>query len=485
VSTSHRPSSSGARISGDAYQHTFSWLHALRLLQPGLDVERIGLEMQPAGNVDDLIVYFGSRPPRYHQLKFAVVQSPLLTHDWFTAGSGGQHSLLQQFWNSFQGLTGPHGRPAMALQTNRQWDGRDPLPPFISGRHNKLTPRLRDAGPRTNAGKARNAWTTHLGITDDQLYEMLDNLELHTGRGSLASLREECLVAQHAAGLRPDENVLDVGVAEIARMIGEGERMLDAAGLRSFVERRERSADDRRGVLLVQALDHDPWPEAANVVLDWVDLFDGTEAGNRRQLRDPALWNAQVKDELRAAVLEMRRQGFEDVFVAGLMRTAPAFAVGYHFSDVAGFAVATRQRAETWASRGDASAIALDRSDTKIGRGDDVAIGVSISNDLSEDVLRFLELEALLIGRFVHILPRSGVGNDVIADDAAARGLARQIVVEAREAVRDAGATRVHLFLTMPKGLAVLLGNIWNALPETVVYEHLLGALYAATFRLG
>lgn len=484
--TSHRPSASGARISGDAYQHTFSWLHALRLLQPGLDVQRIGLEMPRTGNVDDLVVYYGSRPPRYHQLKFAVVQTPLLTHTWFTTASRGQQSPLQQFWASFKRLASENGPPAMALQTNRLWDGRDPLPPFITGRRNKLTPRLRDAGPRTNAGKARVAWRNHLGISDDQLYKMLDNLELNSGRGSLEALREECLVAQHAAGLRPDENVLDVGVAEIARLIGEGERTFDAAELREFVDRRELAADDRRGVLLVQSLDHDPWPEAANVVLDWVDLFDGTEAGNRRQLHDPEQWNGQLKEELRDAVLEMRRQGFQDVFVAGLMRTAPAFAVGYHFSDVAGFAVATQQRAETWASRGETSpAVSVERSEIEAGRGDEVAIGVSVSNDLSDDVLGFLAREALPVSRLVHVLPPGGVGNDAIAGDAEARGLARQIVLEARAAVRDSGAGRVHLFLTMPKGLAVLLGHVWNALPETVVYEHLLGARYAPTFRLG
>jgi hypothetical protein len=483
--SSHRPSASGARISGDAYQHTFSWLHALRLLQPRLDVERIGLEARRAGNVDDLVVYHGSKPPRYHQLKFAVVQSPMLTHEWFTTATRGQQSPLQQFWGSFQRLTGPAGFPAMALQTNRLWDGSDPLPPFITGRHNKLTPRLRDAGGRSKAGRARTVWVQHLGIGEEQLYEMLDHLELNAGRGSLEALREECLIAQHAAGLRPDENVLDLGVAEIARLIGEGQRVLDARELSEFAEKRGLDADARRGVLLVQALDLDPWPEAANLVLDWVDLFAGTESGNRRQLRDPSQWNTTLKEEFRAAAIEMRRQGFEDVFVAGLMRLAPAFAAGYYLSDVAGFAVATRQRAETWESRGEVSATAFDRSDTAVGRGDELAIGISVSNDLSDDVLTFIKREGLPVSRFVNLQPRAGVGHTAISDASTARSASRQIVLDARGAVGEAGASRVHLFLTMPKGLAVLLGHVWNRLPETVVYEDMLVANYVPTFRLG
>lgn len=486
MSSGHRPSSSGARISGDAYQHTFIWLHMLRLLQQGSGVVRVSFEVRGAGNVDDLLVHYEERPTKYHQLKFAVAQEQMLTYDWFITPSGNsKKTLLQRFWESFNSLSDTDGAPSMALQTNRQWDGNDPLPAYLSGRHNMLAPRLREPGPQTAAGKARAAWANHLRIDEDDLFQMLEHLEINGGRGSLESLREECLGAQHAVGLRPDENVLDIGIAEVARMIGEGERELDAAALREFVNRRRLGADHRRGLLLIEALDHDPWPEAANVALHWVDLFQGDDAGTRRQLRDPGAWNTQLRSELQGAVTEMRRQGYEDVLVTGLMRLPAAFATGYHFSDVAGFAVAIRQRDQAWESRGDAMAVELMRHDFDLGQGDEIAVGVSISNDLSGDALAYLRGEALPVGRLVHLSPKAGVGPYAISDAAAARGLSRQLLVTVREALRDQPATRVHLFLTVPRGLALLLGHVWNRVPETVVYEDVLADGYAPTFTLG
>jgi hypothetical protein len=45
---------------------------------------------------------------------------------------------------------------------------------------------------------------------------------------------------------------------------------------------------------------------------------------------------------------------------------------------------------------------------------------------------------------------------------------------------------KVHLFMSAPNGLALLLGHVWNRLPETVVYEHWgAGRGYFPTFRLG
>lgn len=478
------PSPSGARISGDAYQHTFTWLHALRLLQQGLGVVSVGFEVAGVRNVDDLVVQYDNRPTKYHQLKFVMTQGEMLTCDWFMTPDGKQ-SPLQRFWHSFNSLNDAGSPPAMALQTNRLWDGNDPLPAHLSGRQNKLAPRLREPGPRTAAGKARAAWAKHLEIDEDELFGMLEHLEINAGRGSLESLREECLGAQHAAGLRPDENVLDIGVAEVARMIGDGVREVDAAALREFVSSRELSADHRRGVVLVQALDHDPWPEAANASLDWVDLFAGADAGTRRQLLDPSGWNSALKPDLQGAVVEMRRQGYEDVLVTGLMRLPAAFAVGYHFSDVAGFAVATRQRHQDWDSVGDGAAVELIRQDFDIGQGDEIAIAVSVSNDLSGDVLAHVRREVLPVVRLVHLQPAAGVGPQAVADAAAARGLARQVLLTVREAVREQSATRVHLLLTAPRGLALLLGNVWNAVPETVVYEHLLADRYYPTFTVG
>ncbi|MGZ6661469.1 MAG: SAVED domain-containing protein [Solirubrobacteraceae bacterium] len=251
------------------------------------------------------------------------------------------------------------------------------------------------------------------------------------------------------------------------------------------MEKRGLSADHPRGVVLVQALDHDSWPETANVILDWVDLFDGTDPATRRQLRHPREWNTKLKPELQKAVAEMRRQGFDDVLVAGLMRLPVAFAIGHYFSDVAGFAVSTRQGSAIWSSRRDAPIVEVTREDSHIDQGSELAVGVSISNDLHADVDEYVRREGLPVGRIVHVQPAQGPGPAALADGSFAVGLARQVLLAVREAVRDESAARIHLFMTAPKGFALLLGNVWNRVPETVIYEDLVAEGYAPTFVLG
>lgn len=481
------PSAAGALTSGFEYQHTFTWLQALRLLQDGSGVERVGFEVPGAGNVDDVVVYYDTASTKYHQVKFAQSQGNLLTYQWFMTPSGqGRQSLLQRFHESFQRLRHDGTPPEMALETNRWVDGSDPILGRASGRAFKLVPRLRQPASRSPAGRARAAWAQHLGIDEEALFELLAHLEINPGRGSLESLRRDCLDLQAGVGLRPDFEALDVGVSEIARMIGEGVREVDAGGLREIVERRRLGADHRRAAVVVEAVDHDPWPEAATIALDWVDLFEGEEPGSRCQLLDPDGWNDTLKPQLRHAVAVVRQQGFSDVLVRGFMRLPLAFAVGYHFSDVAGFAVATRQREEEWGTRGDRTEVPVAATTVDRGDSDELAIGISIANDVGPEVLAYLDRAGIAVASFVNLrLDARGTGRHTVGDAAEARGLAQSILDESRRAVLEAGATKIHLFMSVPVGLALLLGHAWNRMP-TNVYEHLgTGRGYFPTFWLG
>jgi len=180
----------------------------------------------------------------------------------------------------------------------------------------------------------------------------------------------------------------------------------------------------------------------ANVSLDWVDQCSGDEAATRRQVRNPEEWNSVLKPQLRDAVLEIGRQGYDDVLIRGLMRLPIAFAVGHHFSDLAGFTVAGRQRGDDWSSAGDVPAVDVTRTDVPLALGADLAVGVSVANDLSADVEAYLRTAGIPVSRLVHLMPGAGVGHHSVPDDATARGLARQIVTAVREAVRETSPPR-------------------------------------------
>jgi SMODS-associated and fused to various effectors sensor domain len=98
-------------------------------------------------------------------------------------------------------------------------------------------------------------------------------------------------------------------------------------------------------------------------------------------------------------------------------------------------------------------------------------------------VVAYLRAEGLPVARFANLMPAGGVSRSAISRPEEARGYA-QALLDAMRA-ESAGLARLHLFQAGPVGLSLLLGHVWNRLPETQLYEDLgAGAGYAPTFRL-
>ena len=346
------PSASGARLGGDDYQHFLTWIHALKLLLVDGGFTKIEFEADNAGNVDDLIVHRVDQPALYHQIKFVVSQAQPLTHEWFTTSPRrSRKSPLQRFYESYSKLTTPDGvPPEMALHTNRLPRPGDPILQLVSGTDCKLVPRLAGQTPRSEAGKVRKQWAEHLGVAEEELLSFLSHLAVRAGREGLDDLREHCTWAMRAVGFRSDVASLLAAIGALRELIRTGVRELDAEAVQHLANTLDLVAGEPRATLLVQALRADPWPETATASVNWVDLFEGDDAGSRRQLKDPAGWNERLKPELAAAVDRMRRGRLTEVDVRGTMRLAIGFLVGVQLSEVAGFRVTAVGREGEWAS---------------------------------------------------------------------------------------------------------------------------------------
>ena len=125
-----------------------------------------------------------------------------------------------------------------------------------------------------------------------------------------------------------------------------------------------------------------------------------------------------------------------------------------------------------WSSEGARPAVAIDVAERELGLGPDVAIGISVTGDLSEDVLAYIKQASLPVGKFFNLSPADGLGQTALGDDAHARGWAESTLTEIR-ALTKGGAPRIHVFLYGPNGAAVLLGSLWNRMPPTQLYEDL------------
>ncbi|WP_129344653.1 SAVED domain-containing protein [Sorangium cellulosum] len=468
-------SAAGAALQGHDYQHLFAWYHALRALSPTGDVTGIEIEAKNAGNVDDVVVRRRGAADEHYQVKYSVDgRRPIDNAWWVTPATAGGKSPLQRFWQSWQTLSRGGQRPWMGLYTNRPLDVSDKVLALQDGRTGTLGPRLRLATPGSKAGRGRKRWASHLGVAEADLIEMLDHLVLLTGQSGWAGLVTSVADRMAAVGLRSDELAVEQGVQAIRAWVTGARCEVDRQALLAEIARRGLRGEARQATVVVQALARDPWAAGATECLDWVDLFEGDHPRTRRQLRDPRHWNGRLLPELEAAEQRIRALGFDRVLVRGDMRLPAWFATGVAFGDTRNVRVARVQGGQRWASDVAPGDFPIHvAAPVDLGDGDELAVALCATGDITKDVLAYLRGSVPAVGRFVAIAAAPAPSPTSIPDAARAMGWALATRQAVREQVGETGARKVHLFLSCPAGAALFLGHVWNRIPSTQLYEDL------------
>jgi hypothetical protein len=231
-------------------------------------------------------------------------------------------------------------------------------------------------------------------------------------------------------------------------------------------------AGTSRSVLSVATLKPDPMAEDADYTVDWTDRFEGDSPYIKRRPLAPATWT-QLQADIEAAPLRMP-PGRTSIALTGSLRLAPAFAVGAAFRMVTGVDLAVAQRGQVWSSAAQYDAVLPpDVQEHTFGLGPDLAVAIAVAIDPTEDILDFLREQQVPVSRLLVLRPPGGAKDNSIPDAATASALTVGIRNQLRRACREHPA--IHLFLAGPMGLAVLLGNRWNRLRPTTVYEDING----------
>lgn len=490
MSTPQRgPAASGARLLGDDYQHLLTWLHAAQLVHHDPQVTRVELEKHGAGNVDDLVVHRRGQPALYHQVKFTTQPGRPLTAGWFTEAPGGSSTPLQRFHASYTKLTEDGTAPEMVLHTNRLPSASDPILECLDGTTELLVPKLTLASPRSAAGKARSGWASHLEVDEEQLLTMLGSLRIRAAQASINALQEHCRWVMDAVGMSATAECVDKGMLAARRWVQAGVRDIDGETINRLIEEQQLRSATPRATVLIQGIEHDLWPEIATVALDWVDAFTGEHPSERREPANPEVWMGRFAPELEQAANQVRREGFSHVRIDGALRLATAIYAGTVFSDVKGFQVAVPGRSGDGTWTGDISSDGLrrtqhvTRTDHELAQGAELAVGLNVSGDLTSAVLRHARAASLPLDRLV-VLAVPDPGRDALEGPSDVLGWAHVVTRELR-ALAEEGNPRVHLFLHGPRTAAVLLGNAWNRMPPTQLWDDLgPGRGYAPAFTI-
>jgi hypothetical protein len=482
-----KPTATAVRIAGDRYQWLHVWRACLLVLHDATALVgntnpavAVGVEVDDAGNVDDVVIYRQRPPHTYSQCKWAANGSIPVSTDYLTqttAESG--TSLIAKFATAYRDLTATGDPVDMVLQTNRNRDQGSPLLAGIDPRTQLLLPRAAAQGSTSGRGRERAVWANSAGVTEADLLDLLAVLRFETGH-DLRLLLDNVTARMTAAGLRDDPNAVLIATAWIEQHVINGTRRLDADAILAATSDLDLTAGRVWPTVSVATLKLDPVADQAVYAIDWVQRFDGDDPYTRRHPKPPATWDQLAHD---ISTIPDHLAGLDAALITGSLRLATGFAVGAELRRVTNIDVAWKQGPQLWRSDQPYDRpIRPTVTTTSLGQGDDLAIVVDIATTATDDVIAWLRDTSAPVGEVLTLLPPTGNPKDTAIQDPAG---AVALTVGIRDTARRATSGRpIHLFQAAPLGLALLLGHRWNRVAPTYVYEDLNpGYAHAFTVR--
>jgi hypothetical protein len=173
----------------------------------------------------------------------------------------------------------------------------------------------------------------------------------------------------------------------------------------------------------------------------------------------------KFKPELAAAVAEIRQKGFTDIRIDGAFRLSTGFAAGAAAPRAAGLTVAFRD----WSSSGESTEFPVAVTEHHVGNGDELAVALCVTGHIERDVLEYIQANSLPVAKLIEVTPGSGVGQTSIPGEGEALGFVFAAFDEIRRSARS--AAKLHLFQSAPNGIGILLGDLWNRVPVTQLYD--------------
>jgi hypothetical protein len=469
-----KPPARAAAVRGDNYQYAAAWIHACDALRdPG--IASISIEDAGAGQFDDIAVRRNdARPDRYFQVKSSNAGNVVVDEMWLTTRVAERgRSPLQHFHQTWKSLTAG-GRPfELTLLTNRGFDSDHPLLGRLRDNYDAhiRVEELRQAGPRTAAAGTRGTWAAHLEISEDELLEFLAVVRWEQA-GAEATLREDAKPRMRLAGLRDDDEAVEIGIAIIRELVMTGAGPQTPDQLRRAVDAKNLLASSAQLILAVHAIDRPAAPDIANVTIDWVDRFLGDDPRRRHRTADPADWTGRFPADLVRARTSLEAYRARRVLVTGAMRLPAHFAVGHHLPDVRGWVLAVNQRGVIWTTDAapEPGVTATVRMEEILDAGTDLAVAIALANDPTEEVVAYVKEQELPVKTVLTLGPAGAPGATAVPANEWLTAWVRSARDLVRRASRD--ADRIHLFMSAPASAALLLGHQWNTLrPPTTVYE--------------
>lgn len=492
---------------GDDYQALVFWEQACRLLRGLDDIEAIEIESEDLKSVDDVVLYFKDghvdnqgHPIRIegYQVKYHVdyrdcLRAASLIEPSFINAS--KVSFLKRAFN----LWNRYRNEGVSIVFFSPWgiDPHDALGTLVSNEDGRIcTEALSKAGSRSKNGKTLELWRKHLCADRDTALSFLDSIHLVTAEQK-GRLLEHVNNSLTLAGLSPisSEDLINPYLA-LARTLIEGNHTrLTREQLTLLCQKSKLWQGSPMNLGKAKKIgvrsrfrgteEFDQWTESR---LDLLDKFDG------RLLKRGLNWDGDVFAPLNAFLQSQLKLGDRCELWMPVHSTI-ATAIGYILDSKQGIDVHVRQTmvsgTEIWKNSlpfgGTGMYGEWVTNDQAMGNGDDVAIAISVTHDIFEDVQSYLQDNRLGVSKIRHFLhPKHG--KQAIATQEEATILTEKIIESVRQFKREsvkresARTSVLHLFTAMPNFMAFALGQRLRTLGRVQLYEHNFESGYGADY---
>jgi hypothetical protein len=466
---------SGPRLSGDDYQHLYSWYELLRLWDAGSEYDHGQLEHPRAGAADDVTLHpktGSAAPTRFTQVKWHGTRRQPYSFASMIRSTRRGKSLLRKLFESWEGLRGS-GLLDIRLVSNGSAAAHPDLGAYIAD-GGELTEAFFTSKAPTVV-QARERWIKETGGSPSDAIAFFRDLRLQLGYGGTEWLREQFDNAMRARGLLAGERARRNVMGELRERIQRGgtwkqitrEELLKIADSCALWA---DAAEAPKVSLWIHGWARQRYDAPPTYELDWTSYFDR----DQRRIPPPDVWTNTLLPELREV-----RSAIEDdpegrfIDLHGKMPLSLALAVGFTFPTVRGFRFRTEQPTrgdiELWVSSVPESDAAFRLVAEGGTPGKAVVLGLCVTGPAQSDVVRLSwDIDA---DAWVYAEPSRGARQDVVKDASDAVALVRSAKELIRD-VRERYRTReIHLALYGPVALALFLGQALNGVGTITAYE--------------
>jgi SMODS-associated and fused to various effectors sensor domain len=484
-----------ARLAGDDYQHLLAWHEMLALRKPRAKVRAVVVEDPDGAHVDDVTTLYESganRPDVFEQVKYHTDQRDQYSTDFLLEkATPASRSLLEKFFITWKKLTAnAHGGVVLRLTSNWSWDGTDDVRECIQGKDTALSPEFFTASARSKLGKVRERWRKHLGAEPDEFDSFARTLRFRVGFDCFDEVAERIAERMENLGLRHDERALVVAVGIVRELIKSGKSRVDAAVLQTLLERYnlfQAEEDQPSTVIYLTSVKAQEFEVPPDVHLDWRRYFVGDALKKGHAVIDPRAWNEGMLPEIQRLEAELNaHNGPRLIRARGLARLSPWFALGHTFSEVARYTIEVDQQGNRWRTDATPTGVeALESGREQIADGDtsSVAVGISVTGALDDDMRAYLE-KTRAASATLFLRPNRGLGRDAFTSAGNVVGFAKTAKERMRAFVKEHGATRLLLFYFGPLSGACFIGHQLNAVAREIQIMEDQQPGYAPSFLL-